>query len=92
MKICKSVHTEKLDKTEFAMLTLLLILYEARNLFPSNKDINDQLSELFKAMDKHFKENYSDTAMRLGTLIIMLGELGVSLLFKLLVFVKISKN
>lgn len=75
--IAKNVHQHRLDKTEFAMLTLLLILTQAKEMFPSNKEISAQLDALFKEMNAYFKENYSDTAMRLGALVLMINDINV---------------
>lgn len=77
MSIAKTVHSAKLDKSEFAALTLLMILQQARELFPTNKKIEDQINNLFKEMSKYFKENYSDTSVRLGNLVLMLSEINV---------------
>lgn len=79
MTIAKSVHSLKLDKTEFSALTLLLILQQARELYPTNKKIAAQISTLFNELNKHFKENYADTSVRLGNLVLLLNELNVSL-------------
>lgn len=55
-----------------------MVLQQARKLFPANKNIAAQINNLFAEMNKHFKENYADTSVRLGNMILMLNEINVS--------------
>ncbi|KAI6184700.1 hypothetical protein M3Y97_00624300 [Aphelenchoides bicaudatus] len=75
MQIGRNVHSSKLDKTEFSALTFLMVLQQAQKLFPNNKLIDAQINTLFKEINKYFKENYADTALRLGNLVLLLNDL-----------------
>ncbi|KAI6221487.1 hypothetical protein M3Y99_01542800 [Aphelenchoides fujianensis] len=50
MRIGLRFHEAHLDKTEFALLSQLLVLTEARELYPSVKAIAHRLSDLFQEM------------------------------------------
>ncbi|KAI6195993.1 hypothetical protein M3Y94_01056100 [Aphelenchoides besseyi] len=75
MRIGQRFHEAHLDKTEFALLSQLLVLTEAREMFPTSKAVAQRLADLFQEMKDYHETSYSDVALRLGNVILLLNDI-----------------
>ncbi|KAI6212103.1 hypothetical protein M3Y96_00505100 [Aphelenchoides besseyi] len=75
LKVARRFHATHLDRAEFSTLTLLMFLKGAKEILPKSREINKQISILFREMQDYYQENYSDVPLRLGTLVLFLNDI-----------------
>uniref|UniRef100_A0AC34GRB8 NR LBD domain-containing protein n=1 Tax=Panagrolaimus sp. ES5 TaxID=591445 RepID=A0AC34GRB8_9BILA len=75
----KSIVDHELDDYEFAALVQLTLISIAVEVLPDAQNIRARLQPyqraLMNALQKHYNENYGETAVRLGNLILLIGEM-----------------
>uniref|UniRef100_A0A7E4UQ25 Nuclear receptor domain-containing protein n=1 Tax=Panagrellus redivivus TaxID=6233 RepID=A0A7E4UQ25_PANRE len=82
MKMLQGAHTlleHELDDYEFATLVQLTLIYIAGDVLPNSAKIRAKFApyvqSLMRALQKHYEENYGETAVRMGALILLVSEM-----------------
>ncbi|KAI6220055.1 hypothetical protein M3Y99_01623600 [Aphelenchoides fujianensis] len=63
-----------MEAEDFAFICHIFALYAASQMRPNKADIQQQLDRTFRTVEKHYEENFKNTALRLGNLVLSLNE------------------
>ncbi|KAI6234633.1 hypothetical protein M3Y99_00782300 [Aphelenchoides fujianensis] len=75
LQVARRFHAARLDRVEFAALTLLMILKDAKEMRPQCAQIDRQISRLFCELSDHHRANFSDVALRMGNFVLLLNDI-----------------
>ncbi|KAI6184847.1 Nuclear hormone receptor family member nhr-64 [Aphelenchoides bicaudatus] len=67
-------HSTGIDVNDYAFICQIIALQSGINLYPWNKELRTQLSNVFKAACNHYDQNYKDVAIKFGNLILLINE------------------
>ncbi|CAD5227463.1 unnamed protein product [Bursaphelenchus xylophilus] len=68
-KVSEVMYNAHVDEEEVTALSAIIMLKEISTLVGRNKDIDDRLNQIFRALKDHYDNNYHDVAIRMGNLI-----------------------
>ncbi|KAI6228677.1 Nuclear receptor domain-containing protein [Aphelenchoides fujianensis] len=69
------MYNNRISDTEFTAIQFIFLLQTAIRLHPKPERYRQRLNSLFKALEKHYKDNYEDVGMKLGNLILSMQYL-----------------
>ncbi|KAI6184809.1 hypothetical protein M3Y97_00636000 [Aphelenchoides bicaudatus] len=64
----------RLDNCEYVAMGQLLLLRTATQLFPDNASLRHYTNTIFEALRRHYDLNFEETAVRLGSLILLIDQ------------------
>ncbi|KAH7695350.1 hypothetical protein AAVH_37592, partial [Aphelenchoides avenae] len=80
LEIARMLAGARLDETELAVVSLVLLVLSARQFaqLPDDSPLASLMNEVFRSLKKHYEQNYKDVVLRLDSIIQLAHEIQAS--------------
>ncbi|KAI6228356.1 putative Nuclear hormone receptor,putative [Aphelenchoides besseyi] len=75
VEVGRALYALRLKDEEFTVIQFIFLLQMAIRLHPQPQRYRSRLNSLFRALQKHYQENYDDMAIKMGNLILSMQHL-----------------
>jgi amino acid permease len=79
LNTANQIHIARMNEAEWAVMFQVMSLKSAIKLFPKHStNLQESINDLFGHLQRYYKKNFDDLALRLGNLVLMLESIEVN--------------